>query len=322
MLKPGFDHEDCGCAIRLPPAAGADIQSEPFVVGPTDKWNQPGGPGTPAVITYGFINYTADLPIHIQRGVIRDAFGRWAAVSPLHFVEVGDSGLPWDDVGASQPNIRIGWFTADHGDGEPFDGANGVLAHAFFPPPNGVTAAGDIHFDDAEVWATSPTSPMLAPTVSTTSGGGPFDLNEVATHEIGHSLGLDHEEVQSSVMQPTYSGTFTSLFQDDIDGIRSLYGAGAGSVTPMPFQAPFDGDISWRITANELLSYASAHLNSEVWPAQGIVAPVSYVLRAATIWQSRHDGGYRDAGGAEPSNWVSSQPAPIIATTTAPHFSS
>jgi len=52
------------------------------------------------------------------------------------------------------------------------------------------------------------------------------NLLQVAVHEIGHSLGLGHSDVQSSIMAPFYRGYnagFT-LDQDDINGIRYLYG--------------------------------------------------------------------------------------------------
>ena len=48
------------------------------------------------------------------------------------------------------PDIEIRWEMDDHGDGDPFDGRGGTLAHAFLP--NGDRISGDLHFDDAEIW--------------------------------------------------------------------------------------------------------------------------------------------------------------------------
>ena len=74
---------------------------------------------------------------------------------------------------------------------------------------------GDIHFDDDEEF-----------TVDKTYG---TDLLWVATHEAGHSLGLEHSNVQDAVMYPWYQGDGGefSLRYDDIIGIQTLYGESA-----------------------------------------------------------------------------------------------
>jgi Matrixin/Secretion system C-terminal sorting domain len=155
-------------------------------------------------ITFSFANGTNDIAGNDERIAVRQAFQLWADYGNLNFTEVTTGG-----------DIDISWAVGDHGDGTPFDGQNGVLAHAFFPPPiNSGNIAGDMHFDDAEIWTN----------VEQFGWGQPIDLVTVAAHEIGHSLGLDHSNEPCALMNPFYRGSHRYLAQDDIDGIQSLYG--------------------------------------------------------------------------------------------------
>ncbi|HSK65491.1 MAG TPA: matrixin family metalloprotease, partial [Anaerolineales bacterium] len=143
---------------------------------------------------------------------IQNAFAAWQAVASIQFVQVNDSGSAFNASGATG-DIRIGAHT--------FDGPSGVLAHAYYPPPNGASAAGDMHFDRQENWTCN------------TSG---IDIGVVALHEIGHSLGLDHEHNTLAVMNPYYNPGLAGLQSDDINGAAAIYGG------PVALSAPPGND--------------------------------------------------------------------------------
>lgn len=76
---------------------------------------------------------------------------RWESVSngKLNFVAHTDAGKTFDYIGSSQNDASSGDIRiAAHR----IDVKARVLAHAYYPPPNGITAAGDAHFDSVENW--------------------------------------------------------------------------------------------------------------------------------------------------------------------------
>jgi hypothetical protein len=156
-----------------------------------------------ADIKYYFINGTDQLPGDEEKTVISQAFGLWAAQSPLTFAETTNE---------NDANIVIEWAVGDHGDGDPFDGPGDVLAHASFPNPYDGRQVF-LHFDDDERWVDSNNQNV--------------DLLTVAAHEIGHTLGLAHSSDPNSLMYPSYDGPRRFLGQDDIAGIQDLYGVGS-----------------------------------------------------------------------------------------------
>jgi len=92
-------------------------------------------------LQYYIYNTSAHLTASERESAIKAAFKIWSDNSLLTFVQVSNP---------NQADLKIKWAKLDHGDGNPFDGNIGVLAHAFFPPPAGGSYAGELHFDDDE----------------------------------------------------------------------------------------------------------------------------------------------------------------------------
>lgn len=211
--------------VANPAPAAADYlapgtpYADDFVLGPTvpGKWGPPFF-GTGAAVTwslmplgFGITPFAAFLPGAFLAEVTA-AFAAWAAVADITFAMVADSGTPPDAAGATG-DIRLG--------GHVFDGPFGVLAHAFFPPVNGVSIAGDLHLDIAELWKIG-------------FGGAGFDIFQVTAHELGHSIGLSHTAVPGSLMNPFYTEAFAGPQADDIAGAIFIYGALPAPPPPVP----------------------------------------------------------------------------------------
>ncbi|PTL82626.1 M10 family metallopeptidase domain-containing protein [Vitiosangium sp. GDMCC 1.1324] len=167
-------------------------------------------------LVFFIYNYTSDMGTAATSDAIRGAFARWAAVTDMRFTQT------FTDTGTI--DVRLGFHVGDHGDGYPFDGASGVLAHAFYPQN------GRVHFDDAETWS---------------DNGSGTDLASVALHELGHTLGLAHSNESYAVMYAYYSGIKRNLTMDDVDGIKSLYGV--RSTLSWDSSAPISGKYCTQI---------------------------------------------------------------------------
>jgi len=169
------------------------------------------GPGMNAVIlSYFFGHMTDQLPVALTQAEILRGMATWAAVAQITW-------LPATSPTASQ-TVNLLFASGEHGDGFPFDGPGGILAHTFAPPPiSPEPFAGDTHFDDAETWRI----------------GSDFDVFSIALHELGHSLGLAHSDHPNAVMYPYYR-IWTELQADDKAAILLLYAAKGSAPPPTP----------------------------------------------------------------------------------------
>ncbi|XP_071687044.1 metalloendoproteinase 1-MMP-like [Rutidosis leptorrhynchoides] len=159
----------------------------------------------PRTLTYAFSdrNMIDYLSFSDIKGVFQRSFAKWASIIPLNFTEVEDD---------RTSDIKIAFYRGDHGDGEPFDGVLGLLAHAFSPEN------GRLHLDKDETWAID---------LRSSGSNVAIDLESVATHEIGHILGLAHSSVKEAIMYPSLGPRTQKrdLKLDDVKGIQMLYGS-------------------------------------------------------------------------------------------------
>ena len=150
--------------------------------------------------------YWQKTPINIT--VVDSDAKRKSMIEDLAQAAIDDwqtsSGLQlWDYVGTGTQNI-IRWSNnfADETKMDP----NTVLAVA-------------IHYTNG---------PYFARTEIVINGGHTYNKDEgllrtTLTHELGHTMGLDHSEVGEAVMAPTLQPWYTGLHKDDLAGIHEAF---------------------------------------------------------------------------------------------------
>ncbi len=162
------------------------------------------------------------------------AAAAWQIASNVNLVQVSDDGSPLGVSGYQQGDPRFGDIRISA-----IPQSNGTLAISLLPPPiNGGTEAGDVIFNSNMNWQ-----------INTT-----FDIQSVAIHEFGHSLGLGHTSITSAVMYAAYTGVKQKLTTDDFNGIQAVWQA------PQPDQFNSNGqsNSSFQKAVN-LTSYIDAH---------------------------------------------------------------
>ncbi len=181
--------------------------------GATVTWSIMDGGKSLAGSLYGGFTYSGtsvDLNTIMPSGyvsAIQAAFDAWSSVANIKFQYVVDSGSAFNVIdfpAGTQPNIRISAF--------PMTGSDGTLAVGYYPPKNGNTAAGDIHFNSNKRWEIG-------------YAGSGYDVFQVVAHEIGHAIGLAHSATSAALMYAFYNEAFAGPQADDIAGAQYIYGA-------------------------------------------------------------------------------------------------
>lgn len=155
-------------------------------------------------LTYYIQDYVTGLAKAEVDELVKEAFKFWTDVCGLRITKAAPG---------TKPDLVI---SVGRGRGQNFDGPSGTLAYAYLP--NGSDGQLMMRFDLDETWVKE--------------GQGIRFLN-VACHEFGHMLGLDHSRTNSALMAPFYSpGVSKPQANDDIPRIQALYGPPVNTPTP------------------------------------------------------------------------------------------
>ena len=244
---------ELAAGIPLAGCAGAATEAGPVGEYVLVSRGWPKDAGGNVALRYFIRSLTDKMDAATARSEIERALREWTRYANFTL-------SPGQQQGAER-TLDILFARGSHGDGYPFDGAGGVLAHTFYPaPPNPEPIAGDLHLDADEPWRS----------------GANVDLYSVALHEAGHALGLGHSDRPGSVMYPYYKLS-TGLTDDDIAGIRALYGS---NVPPPPTPTPAPSDSAAPPADSDAGPDTNAAADAAAAPTPGDTTPPSLQIKS------------------------------------------
>jgi len=139
---------------------------------------------------------------------IQKAFDKWSRYILADFKKINIKNYtPNEDI------ITIGFYSGKH-NCLSFDGKHGVLAHASYSPFSMKSLS--VHFDADENW-------NITGDLNSIFFKDPF-FHNIAVHEIGHILGLNHNTDRRSIMFKKYSRFISDLSNNDILNLQKIHG--------------------------------------------------------------------------------------------------
>lgn len=180
----------CGCPDINRPRHAEYNALKKFAATNLPKWRKTG-------LTYAITDYIPGISKTDFESTIYNSFVAWTKHGNI-------------EVNPTKQNSADIVISTGQGRQSNFDGPGGTLAWAYLP--DGSDGQLLMKFDLQETWS-------LAATVRG------ILLPNVATHEFGHLLGLDHSRIQAALMAAYYNATIAvPQANDDVPRFQARYG--------------------------------------------------------------------------------------------------
>lgn len=166
--------------------------------------------------------------LNTVEGVLRDSYDRWEAPTCSDFQDSFNGRTSTSSTRNSDGTTVHGFISSwpsSYGD---VNSVIGITTSRFSGSSTWDIVEADVNFNEARY-----TFVMGQP-----SRNYQADLESIAVHEFGHSLGLGHTGVNGATMYPSYDNGTASRTPatDDINGVCSLYPSGTGGPTDDAFE--------------------------------------------------------------------------------------